>query len=130
MKTIVPFFAGALLLSGCDSPLEEDFDVCTPNYVMGLNVDVVDSVTTAPPASALLIARSGAFVDSVGPLPSYQAWENGPFVLRLSAAGERAGTYDLTVRSPGYRDWTLMGVKVTADGCHVRPVAVTARLRR
>jgi hypothetical protein len=56
--------------------------------------------------------------------------QNGPPVLLLSSAGERAGTYDLTIRSPGYRDWTRTGVEVTKDQCHVRPVTLTARLQK
>ena len=103
---------------------------CTADYRFGLTVTVVDSVTSAPPASAVLLARSGAFVDSVGPATPVVGSLNGPPVLVLSAAGERPGTYDLTVRAPGYRDWTRTGVEVTADECHVHGVPVTARLRQ
>jgi hypothetical protein len=131
MKTIafrfLSFAAGALLLAGCD-PVTSDFN-CTADFRFGLNVTVVDSVTNAPPASAVLIARTGAVVDSVGPATPQQLVLNGPPVLLLGAAGERPGTYDLTVRAPGYRDWTRNGVTVTADECHVRSVAVTARLQ-
>jgi hypothetical protein len=128
MKTFVSFCSAALLLTGCGSAV---FDgPCTANYVFGLTVTVVDSVTGIPPASARLLARSGAYSDSVGPAAPHQYYENGPSVLQLSTAGERKGTYDLTVRAAGYRDWTRTGVKVTADECHVRPVALTARLQR
>jgi hypothetical protein len=132
MKTIAFRFlssaAGALLLAGCGA-ITGDY-ACTADYRYGLNVTVVDSVTSAPPASAVLIARTGAAVDSVGPAAPQPVVLNGPPVLLLGAAGERPGTYDLTVRAPGYRDWTRNGVKVTADECHVRGIAVTARLQR
>jgi len=129
MKTIAFRFLslGGLLLAGC-GPLTSV--ACTADFRYGLNVTIVDSVTSNPPASALLVARSGAFVDSVGPAAPQQWSPNGPPVLLLSAAGERPGTYDLTVRATGYRDWTRAGVKVTADECHVRGVEVTARLQR
>jgi hypothetical protein len=118
--------AGAVAVAACDSPSMEG--PCTPNILFGLQVTVVDSLTNAPPASATLIARTAAEVDSVGPQSPFQPVVPG-VVLVLSAAQERAGTYDLTVRAPGYRDWTRKGVRVTADRCHVRPVALTARLR-
>jgi hypothetical protein len=128
MKTIVSFCSVAFLLTGCGSAV---FDgPCTADYRYGLTVTVIDSVTGSPPASAVLLARSGAYADSVGPAAPQLSYENGPSVLRLSTAGERPGTYELTVRAAGYRDWTLTRVKVTGDECHVRPVAVTARLQR
>lgn len=48
----------------------------------------------------------------------------------LVGAGEREGTYTVTVRKAGFIDWERTNVVVTADGCHVRPVAVTGRLER
>ena len=122
--------AGALVLSACSGSAFTGPVGCTDDFRYGLNVTVVDSVTNAPPASAVLIARSGAFVDSVGPRAPMQFVQNGPPVLLLSSAGERAGTYDLTIRSPGYRDWTRTGVEVTEDECHVRPITLTARLQK
>lgn len=120
--------AGALVLGACTSvslPI-----ACTEEYRYGLNVTVVDSLTGAPPSSATLIARDGAHVDSVGPQTTFLSGPQGQPILLVSAAGERPGTYDLTVRSPGYLDWTRAGVQVTADECHVDPVALTARLRK
>jgi hypothetical protein len=125
---LVSFGIGALILSGCTAA-PTGF-VCTDDFRFGLNVTVVDSVTGTPPASAVLIARDGAFVDSVGPATPHQLVLNGPPVLLLSTAGERPGTYDLTVRAAGYRDWARAGVAVTADECHVKQVAFTARLQR
>ena len=130
MKMIVSFCAGALVLSGCTGSPLAGIGACTDDFRYGLTVTVVDSATSDPPASALLIARSGAFVDSMGPVTPHPAVQNGPPVLLLVSAGERPGTYDLTVRSPGYRDWTRTGVEVTADECHVRRTEVTARLQR
>jgi hypothetical protein len=126
---LASFCAGALILSACGSPLS-GVRGCTDDFRFGLNVTVVDSVTNAPPASAVLIARSAAFVDSVGPQAPMQFVQNGPPVLLLSSAGEKPGTYDLTVRSPGYQDWIRTGVEVTADECHVVPVKLTARLQK
>lgn len=126
MKVItLPLCAAALLLAACRTPISSR--ACTANYVFGLSVTVVDSTTGGPPASALLIARNGAFVDSVGPREPV-SYVTGPFLV-LDAAGEREGTYDVTVRAQGYRNWTRTGVRVTAGECHVHPVALTARLQ-
>ena len=124
---VLSLCAAAVLLAGCDELTPPR--ACTANIVFGLQVSVVDSLTDVPPASALLIARSGAFVDSLGPTPSGPAYPGGPTVLRFNTAAERPGTYDLTVRAPGYRDWSRTGVKVTKDECHVHTTSLTARLQ-
>lgn len=114
---------GVLALAGCDRATQPV--ACTPSIERGLFVTVVDDVTGAPPSSATLVAQSGEYVDSAGPVAPLPG-----SLLVLSAVPERAGTYDLTVRSPGYPAWTRTGVQVTADQCHVRRVDVTARLRK
>ena len=114
----------AALVSACPEDIVGG-TVCTADFRFGINVTVVDSVTNTAPASATLIARSGAYVDSVGPVQAQPS-----FGIVLPTAGERAGTYDLTVRSTGYRDWTKTGVTVTKGVCHVDQQAFTARLQR
>lgn len=103
--------------------------VCTTEARPGIIVTVVDSVTGDPPATATFIARSGAYVDSVmrsrAPIVV-----NGSPVLLIGTAVERPGTYDIVVRSPGYREWTRTGVRVTGDQCHVHLTELTARLQR
>jgi hypothetical protein len=47
----------------------------------------------------------------------------------LVGAGERAGTYAVTVTATGYAEWTTSGVVVTADECHVIPVRLEPRLQ-
>jgi hypothetical protein len=124
---ILPLLIGAIVAQACTSPSGL---VCTAEYRFGLAITVIDSVTSSPPTAATLIARSGTFVDSVGPTAPYSIHVNDSPVLILNSAGERAGTYDVTVRSPGYRDWTRSGINVSADECHVRLTSVTARLQR
>src|SRR5882672_9818354 len=63
VRQLLPLLIG-VAVAQCDSPSEV---VCTDEFRFGLTVTVVDSVTSSPPASAILIARSGTFVDSVGP---------------------------------------------------------------
>jgi len=90
---------------------------------------VIDSVTGAPPAEATLLATSpNAFADSVGPIKPFTS--GGQSILILATAGERAGTYSVRIKSPGYLDWTRAGIVVTADKCHVHQVTMTSRLQK
>jgi hypothetical protein len=112
-----------LLLPACDLIAP----VCTLEAVAGLNVTVEDSLTGAPAASgAQLIAPDGAFADTVSFPPNRPDLDPQP----LPSAWERPGTYTVTVRKSGYVDWVRRGVLVTAGKCHVRAVALTARLQR
>ena len=100
---------------------------CSTDYVYAVNVQVKDSVSNAMSASgAQMIARDGIYVDSVS------AAANRPEVdaLPLHAAGEREGTYTVTVRKSGFRDWTRANVQVTKGECHVNAVNLTALLQR
>lgn len=98
--------------------------ICTAQFVYGLNVSVRDSATGADLSSgSTVVVRDGNFVDSLTtPYPG------SPYGI-FSSAGERAGTYSVTVRRAGYRTWTRTGVAVTADECHVRPMSVIALLQ-
>ena len=40
----------------------------------------------------------------------------------ISAAGERAGTYSISIRKTGFSPYDTTGVTVTKDACHVQPV--------
>ena len=120
--------ATLVAMAACGSSGGPTDVVCTSIFEYGRNITVLDSLTGSPPEEAALIATSGAFRDSVGPIKPFQAVANGPLVLILSTAGERPGVYSVLVRSPNYRDWTRSGNEVTADQCHVRPVSVMARL--
>jgi len=124
MRILALLTVAAAAMRGCITGT-----VCTTQFVYGINITVVDSATADPPSEATLLATSGTFTDSVGPRAPSQWVANGPLVLVLSTAGERAGAYSVTVRSPGYRNWTRTGIRVTANECHVNPVNLTARLQ-
>ena len=114
-----------LTTAGCDV-LDSREVACTDNFVFGLVVAVQDSSTGAPAASgAQLIAQDGAWADTVGFPPNRPDLD----AQELVSAGERPGTYTVTVRKAGFRDWQRTGVVVTADECHVHPVELTARLQ-
>jgi hypothetical protein len=118
-----------ILALGCGRSAEEPGPVCTEQFVFGLLITVEDSLGGPVPARASHVTRSGSYVEARSE-DRRQLGPGGPFVLRLEAAGERAGTYDVTVRADGYADWVKNGVVVTADECHVHTVSLTARLVR
>jgi hypothetical protein len=121
-----PLALAALLLGACDILDSRDV-ICTDSFLSGLEVTVEDSLTGAPSASgAQLIAQDGAYADTVSYAPNRPDLDAQP----LRSAGERPGTYTVSVRKPGFFEWVRSGIVVTADECHVRPVALTARLQR
>lgn len=116
---------GLAALAACSGG-RADYGVnCPDNYAYGIVVSVRDSTTGADAvAGATGIASDGAFRDSVS-IPS----GTSPHASAISLVGERAGTYTVTVRKAGYRDWTNSNVVVTRDACHVRTVTLTAQLQ-
>jgi hypothetical protein len=112
---------GAVACAGSTSP------VCTQESRPGLVVYVKDSVTKAGVASgASLVVREGSYKDSVFAAPnSTPDLDNSA----LSAAGERSGTYQVTVSKPGYATWLKSNVRVTSNVCHVNTVTLTALLQ-
>ncbi len=97
--------------------------VCTLEARPALSIFVRDSSSGAPIGrGSSATATDGVFVATATYPPG------GPDDLPLSLAHERAGTYTVVVRNPGYRDWRATGVRVTRDECHVITQTLTARL--
>jgi hypothetical protein len=83
-------------------------------------VDAVDArtgraLTGDAPGRTVLIVRDGAYVDS-----SSLAW---------GAARERAGTYEVVLRAPGYHEWRRDGVRVPERLCDFKRARLKASLR-
>ena len=116
----------ALLIAACDS--SGDVVNCPDIAVPGILVTVTDSLTQAPAGrNASIVARSATFTDS---LPSERtAAFDGPYGLVYSRYA--TGTYTLTVKQSGYRDWTKTGIVVAkANACSLQTVNVTAKLQK
>jgi hypothetical protein len=114
-------------LVGCRNSSGIDYtcpDVANP----GIAIAVVDSATQAVVGrNASIVARSAAFTDSVPAM--YSAVSDGPFGLVYSQTA--TGTYTVTVKQSGYRDWVRTGIVVTkANACSLRTVNVTAQLQK
>ena len=111
---------GALAAAACQPIPNGGGVVCTAQFVYGISATVSDAATGAniTPGSYLVV-REGSYVDSASAMGEF-----------LSAAGERAGTYFVTIGRPGYSSFTQTNVVVNRDECHVIPVRLEARLLR
>jgi len=114
------FLAG---LANCGILYGSGRESCSASVEPAVVVEIRDARTGVPLAgSARGVVRDGAYVDSLRP----HGGAGTPYVLMSRAAAkERPGTYSVNVQAPGYQVWTLDGVVVSSDQCHVR----TRRLR-
>lgn len=105
---------GAPTLPGCIIETS-----CTTLYAYGVSATVRDTRTGAPVSNATLVLVDGAYretMTSFGTPGSY------------AGAGEREGTYTLTVTAQGYQPSSPRTIVVTGDECHVNGQSVTIDL--
>lgn len=111
--------AALVTASGCDLG-----ELCTLELRAGISVTIVDAATGSPvQGDVTVIATEGSYEETVN-LPAAA----GSRIALL--AFERAGLYRVEVRSPGYAAWVAPLVHVVEGDCHVRTVALTARLEK
>ncbi|HET7460585.1 MAG TPA: hypothetical protein VFJ82_05040 [Longimicrobium sp.] len=115
--------SAVLALAACDRVADP---VACPAYIPpSLNVTVQDSVTGAnlTSGSTLVLRGAAGVVDST-------TVETQPFPINSRGLGMGAsGTFSLTVRHAGYREWTKSGIEVKQGQCGARTVDVEARLQ-
>ncbi|MCG8469403.1 MAG: carboxypeptidase-like regulatory domain-containing protein [Gemmatimonadetes bacterium] len=92
--------------------------VCTDEFVYGLIVDVHEGSGGPGTEGAVGVAIDGSFADTL------QSFDS----VRMVGAGERSGTYDVTIEKDGFATWSTANITVTADECHVTPVRLDAVL--
>ena len=109
-----------LAVSACGDPVEPPIG-CTEQFVYGIGIQIVDATSGAQRAAgSTLTVREGAYEEVVT-----QVWGNNTMV----AAGERAGTYTVTVVRDGYQTWSQFDLEVGENECHVIPVTLLAELQ-
>ena len=92
--------------------------VCTEVYVYGVNATVTNAQTGAAIGNATLTLKDGDYTEVM------QAFPSGGY----AGAGERPGTYTLTVEANGFETKTIENIVVTSDPCHVIQVTVQVAL--
>lgn len=96
----------------------DDGQPCTMVYVYGVNAEVTNAATNAPISGATLTLKDGTYIEVM------QSVTAGEYF----GAGERKGTYTLTVAAAGFQTVTVENIVVRADPCHVIPVTVKVPL--
>lgn len=107
----------ALMVCGTQCP-NIPWPVCTLEFVYGVQVELTDAETGEPVSDATLVLTEGTYTETMEEIMP------GQYV----GAGERKGTYDLTVEAEGYNSESRSGIEVDADLCHVIPVRLEIEL--
>lgn len=135
--TLIIFLAGCALekADGLDNGV-----MCTDEFRFGLGIYVQSADPGFSLDGLVITVRDGAYEEmgqwngtgsvSINGEPSANAFQYNPNEKRasLAAAGERAGSYDITISHPKYKTVTRAGVKVEADNCHVHGQTFTFEL--
>jgi hypothetical protein len=109
--------AAVAVLAGCGTGP----DACTLNIEPAVTVRALEAGTGQNVTDgAQGTITDGAYSDSLVP-DQIDATQH---VLRLRAADERPGSYDLFVERPGYQAVALSNIRVTRGDCHVNTVDV------
>ena len=108
-----------IVCSGC--PLQPD--KCTSILAPSLFVTVLDGATGGPAAapSTFALLQAGQEAGSV------IASTDGHLATFYPV---QAGTYDVLVKTPGYRDRLDAGIKMKKNGCGLKRVDLTERIER
>ena len=108
--------AFGIVAASCGRPTEGSQATCSNELRPAIEVDVFDARTGIPAAAGATVLLSGSAQDSVtAPTTS------GALVIAKVWYEDRvkAGSYSVTVRKPGYSDWTQSNIHVQSDQCHV-----------
>lgn len=114
LLSLVLLVAASSSLAACEVGMS-----CSTQYVFGLVVTVRDATTQVPLTTATVTLVDGAWREALTAQPLDTVYRG---------AGEREGTYAITVSAPGYRTSAARTVTITGDECHVQPVSITVDL--
>ena len=123
MKKLFLFFLFSTLFftSSCEDN-DDNQIFCTDQFVYGLNVIVLDSSTGNPIFQDIEVkAVDGTYQEILELVPSSE--------YAFVGAGERAGTYVVTITKAGYQTYTSAPIVLTRDECHVIPQSLTVNLQ-
>jgi hypothetical protein len=123
MKKLFLFFLFSTLffISSCEDN-DDNQIFCTDQFVYGLNVIVLDASTGNPIFQDIEVkAVDGTYLEILELVPSSE--------YAFVGAGERAGTYVVTITKAGYQTYTSAPIVVTRDECHVIPQSLTVNLQ-
>jgi hypothetical protein len=106
--------------SSCED-IDDNQIFCTDQFVYGLNVIVLDASTGNPIFQDIEVkAVDGTYQEILELVPGLE--------YAFVGAGERAGTYVVTITKAGYQTYTSAPIVLTRDECHVIPQSLTVNL--
>ena len=109
-KYLIAIVSFMLLLGSCEDKESENI-ICTLNFVNGLDINLIEKSTgNSITGNAQIVAKDGNYSETM------QNIENN---VSFTGAGERKGTYILTVTSDNYKTFISDPITVNADECHV-----------
>ena len=123
MKKLFLFFlfSTVFFTSSCEDN-DDNQIFCTDQFVYGLNVIVLDASTGNPIFQEIEVkAVDGTYQEILELVPGLE--------YAFVGAGERAGTYVVTITKAGYQTYTSAPIVVTRDECHVIPQSLTVNLQ-
>ncbi|MEO5776947.1 MAG: hypothetical protein ABIQ27_08575 [Flavobacterium sp.] len=110
-----------LITSSCEND-NDDQIVCTAEFVYGLNVIVLDATTGNPLVEGITVeAVDGTYHETLQLVPGLE--------YAFTGAGERAGTYTVTITKDGYQTYISSPIILTRNVCHVIPQSLTVNLQ-
>lgn len=111
-----------LFAVGCD--IEDAGFMCNDEYVYGVRVDLhCPGLNGVEEWSGTVRLTALNYTEELNVFPTPE-----PDRLQAFGAGERPGTYMLTVESSKYKTWQQGGISVSENVCHVNQVTVTVEL--
>lgn len=126
MRSVRWLAAAALLCAGCGIL---DPGPCPNVVVPGLLITVQDLATGKNVRGPLVVvAREGAYADTARIFNPTAAAPDSMDFNPYQLVMERAGTYEISVKAPGYSSWHVTGIPVTRGRCHVNTVQIVAQL--
>lgn len=109
-----------LMASTCES--DNNQIVCTQQFVYGLKIVVLDASTGNFLVEGVEVkAVDGAYQETLALVPGLE--------YSFAGAGERVGTYIVTITKAGYQTYISSPIVVTRDVCHVIPQSLTVNLQ-
>lgn len=126
MKKVIAAAMLLFILSSCKGLTSID-NRCFDLDAFALKITIQDSVTgPAKLDSLVVIASATAYRDSV-----YHPTAGSTSAATVEKlAYNRDGTYAVTIKAFGYRQWSRSGIVVDKPDCLVIPAVFTAKLQR
>ncbi|MFI0429820.1 carboxypeptidase-like regulatory domain-containing protein [Mariniflexile sp. HMF6888] len=112
-KIVILLAVLSICFISCKTDDAPDSTVCTEQFVYGLNITLKDATTSNIINSDVeVIATDGNHQETL-----MTGYGSDSFF----GAGERPGTYIVTVTSPNYQTFTSDPITLISDKCHVIP---------